>query len=277
MKLRVAGWVPVTSAEGPHRRFAVWTQGCALACPGCCNPELFDPNGGREITVAELLRHIDAVRAEIEGITVVGGEPLEQIAAVTALAEGCRARGLGVLVFTGHRRADVERWPGYAALWTAIDTLVDGRFDAASARGEMRRFVGSPNQVLHHRTERYRSADLWHGEALAELVLDDRGHARLVGTPSLVRLAGRALTAQSSGLDDDSTDANGRQVCTSGGLCYSEPHMLDSQTDVPTEPSTNEEARDSRAGQSARFRLRLDAMGRLIPEIIVEGDNNKPG
>lgn len=193
MTLRVAGWVPVTAAEGPHLRFAIWTQGCSLRCPGCCNPELFEADGGRVLAIDELLAHIDAVADRVEGITLVGGEPLDQLAAVTALASGCRVRGLGVIVFSGHRRAELEHREGFAALWSEIDTLVDGRFEAGSTRTEVRRFVGSSNQVLHHRTGRYADAGLWHGEAVAELVLDDRGRARLVGAPALVRLADRAL------------------------------------------------------------------------------------
>lgn len=50
--------------------------------------------------------------------------------------------------------------------------------------------------------------------------------------------------------------------------------MLDSPTDRRPEPSANDEAHEPRAGQSARFRLRLDAMGRLIPEILVESDDD---
>ena len=35
--------VACTEAEGPFRRYALWTRGCSLRCPGCCNPGLFAP------------------------------------------------------------------------------------------------------------------------------------------------------------------------------------------------------------------------------------------
>jgi anaerobic ribonucleoside-triphosphate reductase activating protein len=41
VSLQVAYSVACTEAEGPFRRHALWLQGCTLACPGCCNPELF--------------------------------------------------------------------------------------------------------------------------------------------------------------------------------------------------------------------------------------------
>ena len=39
LTMQIAQVVPVTEAEGPGKRFAVWFQGCPLRCPGCCNPE----------------------------------------------------------------------------------------------------------------------------------------------------------------------------------------------------------------------------------------------
>ena len=59
--LRVAHCVACTGAEGPGLRCAVWVQGCTLACPGCCNPELFAAAGGAVVGVAELAAEVLAV------------------------------------------------------------------------------------------------------------------------------------------------------------------------------------------------------------------------
>src|SRR5258708_8371370 len=76
--LRVAQIVPVTEAEGPGKRYALWFQGCPLRCPGCCNPEMLSFDGGRRISLIDVLRDIDkaAQAAGIEGVTLLGGEPL---------------------------------------------------------------------------------------------------------------------------------------------------------------------------------------------------------
>jgi anaerobic ribonucleoside-triphosphate reductase activating protein len=192
--IEVAYAVPGTAAEGPHLRFALWLQGCALRCPGCCNPELFERGRGHTHDVAALAREVVAAACELglDGITVLGGEPLEQADALAELLGPVRAAGLGVIVFTGYDFEEAADVDGFDRLWPMIDTLVDGRFDAR--RPELhRRFIGSTNQRLVHRTDRYRDPALWIGERIAELHVDQDGTLRMLGTPSLVRAGVRAL------------------------------------------------------------------------------------
>lgn len=186
MKLRVAARVPVTEVEGPGRRFALWVQGCTLRCPGCCNPEMFATRGGASIAVQTLLDEIDAshARARLDGITVLGGEPLEQLPGLAELARGVAARGLGVIVFTGYTIAQARARPGFGALWHALDTLVAGPFDGSSPEpDDGRRFVGSTNQTLEHRTGRYAAPSLWAGPREAEIHVDPAGGLRICGAP----------------------------------------------------------------------------------------------
>src|SRR3954465_12906207 len=101
--VRVAQVVPCTEAEGPGKRFALWFQGCPLRCPGCCNPEMLPFTGGTPTAVREVLRQLDAARDQgVEGITLLGGEPLAHAPGGVLLAREARARGLSVMVFSGH-------------------------------------------------------------------------------------------------------------------------------------------------------------------------------
>lgn len=169
--LRVAHVVARTAAEGPGARMAVWVQGCSLRCPGCCNPELFAASGGRVVPVHALVA--DFVASGAEGVTLLGGEPVDQPAAVTALAEGVRRAGGSVVLFSGYTRREVEaRAPG---LLDAVDVLIDGRYDAAQPEAGARRWIGSRNQGLHLLSGRYTAADFqgantvelrWSGGAL---------------------------------------------------------------------------------------------------------------
>src|SRR5260370_22905912 len=86
--LSLAQLVPVTEAEGPGRRFALWFQGCPLRCPGCCNPEMLPFEGGARLPVAEVVRQVEeaARLCAIEGITLLGGEPLAHAVGAAALA-----------------------------------------------------------------------------------------------------------------------------------------------------------------------------------------------
>jgi len=157
--LRVAQLVPDTEAEGPGRRFAIWTQGCPLRCPGCCNPEMLPLEGGTAWSVAELGRRVLGTTG-IEGLTLLGGEPFAQAAACAALAREVRRAGLSVVTFTGYTLAELRAGtePSWAGLLEVTDLLVDGRYDPSRPERE-RRWVGSANQELHFLSGRYRPDD----------------------------------------------------------------------------------------------------------------------
>lgn len=155
--IQVAMIVPRTEAEGPGLRYAVWVQGCPLRCVGCCNPEMlaFRPADRRDPD--ELIAA--ALAAGVEGVSLLGGEPFAQAAGLATLAEGVRARGLSVMVFSGYTLAELrQQGPDAARLLAATDLLVDGRYDA-SRRTTTRRYIGSDNQVLHFLSPRYTPED----------------------------------------------------------------------------------------------------------------------
>jgi len=183
--LRIAATVPCTSAEGPFERFALWVQGCSLRCRGCCNPTMFTPSGPAS-PVERVIEAIAAAHREhgIEGVTLLGGEPLEQADALLPLCDAVRGMGLGVLLFSGYRREEIERCAQKSAVWARCDTLVDGRYEADDPEPRAgRRFIGSRNQRLHHRTDRYADPRLWEGPARVEVHVDADGRIHAHGSP----------------------------------------------------------------------------------------------
>src|SRR5437899_3543318 len=102
--LQVSQIVSCTEAEGPGRRFALWFQGCPLRCPGCCNPEMLPFSGGQSVQLGDLMQQIATAqeRQAIEGITLLGGEPLAHATGSVALTRRVRERGLTVMVFSGY-------------------------------------------------------------------------------------------------------------------------------------------------------------------------------
>lgn len=156
--IEVAMIVPRTEAEGPGQRYAVWVQGCPLRCVGCCNPEMlaFKKTADRRDPDALIA---EAIAAGVEGVSLLGGEPFAQAAGLALVAEGVRARGLSVMVFSGYTLAELrEQGQDAARLLAATDLLVDGRYDA-TLRTTTRRYIGSDNQVLHFLTSRYTPED----------------------------------------------------------------------------------------------------------------------
>jgi anaerobic ribonucleoside-triphosphate reductase activating protein len=132
-------------------------QGCSLRCPGCCNPHFFDPALGEVVAVEVVLERLRQVRAQVEGITLLGGEPFEQAPALAALAVGAREWGLSVVTFSGYTLQELRSPgapPGAGALLAATDLLIDGRYDARRPE-RARRWAGSTNQRFHDLTARY--------------------------------------------------------------------------------------------------------------------------
>ncbi len=162
ISLRVAQIVPCTEAEGPGRRFALWFQGCPLRCPGCCNPEMLPFEGGLAISLGVLVEQIEeAARAHgVEGVTLLGGEPLAHAAGAAALAQEMQRRGLTVMVFSGHTLEDARRLsdPAIAELLACTDILVDGPYLREQPETR-RRWIGSANQRIHFLSDHYRPDD----------------------------------------------------------------------------------------------------------------------
>lgn len=157
--LQVALELPQTRAEGPGQRYAIWVQGCSLRCPGCCNPQFLPARDDPALAtpVNAIVQRI-ANTTDIEGITVLGGEPFEQAAALVPLLQGVQARGLSTMVFTGYTLDELERRPDATAALGATDLLVDGRYDRTRPDGT-RRWIGSSNQRMHWLSDRYAPTD----------------------------------------------------------------------------------------------------------------------
>jgi anaerobic ribonucleoside-triphosphate reductase activating protein len=184
--LPIAHLAPVTEAEGPGRRFAIWLQGCPLRCPGCCNPEMLPFSGGRPMPVGELLRQAVELQADhgVEGVTFLGGEPVAHAAGVATLAQEVQSAGLSVMVFSGYTLAQIRQMnePAVGVLLANTDILVDGPYERDRPERE-RRWVGSANQVVHFFTDRYRPDDaVWSAPNTLEIRLVD-GQMNVNGFP----------------------------------------------------------------------------------------------
>jgi anaerobic ribonucleoside-triphosphate reductase activating protein len=162
VRLRIAQVVPCTEAEGPGRRFALWFQGCPLRCPGCCNPEMLPFTGGEETSVADVIAKVLHVQQHdgIEGITLLGGEPLAHAGAGAVIARQARQHGLSTMIFSGYTLEEARALPDLAVaeLLALTDILVDGPY-LREQPDTTRRWIGSTNQRIHFLTDRYRSDD----------------------------------------------------------------------------------------------------------------------
>ena len=90
------------TVDGPGIRYVVFTQGCPMRCIYCHNPDTWDINGGREVTVEEILSDFNANRDFYAkgGITVTGGEPLLQMDFLTELFKQAKSQGIHTCIDT---------------------------------------------------------------------------------------------------------------------------------------------------------------------------------
>lgn len=181
--LRLHAFLPCSQANGPGRRAVFWTQGCSLGCAGCFNPQTHPIEGGRLVSVAEACGWVAHARPDLEGLTLSGGEPVQQALAVTELLEWVRRRTpLSVLLFTGYAWSELEARPEALRLLEFVDVVIAGRFHQPARLAQGLR--GSANQTVHFLTPRYSAADL---EAVpaGEVIIRPDGVVLLTGTDGL--------------------------------------------------------------------------------------------
>jgi pyruvate-formate lyase-activating enzyme len=86
----VADIVDTSCVDGPGNRYVVFLQGCTFNCVACHNPHTIDRRASastRWIDVADLHADIASKAPFLSGVTVSGGEPTLQWAAVHELFE----------------------------------------------------------------------------------------------------------------------------------------------------------------------------------------------
>lgn len=188
LNLRLHSFAPLSYANGPGTRAVLWVQGCSLGCSGCFNPETHSSDAGALISVEQLFENILALGDSIDGVTISGGEPLQQLRTVSELVHRIRTETLlSILVFTGFRWEEVLRKlkfesHGKTNLLNEIDAIICGRFDESLriARG----LRGSANKSIRLLTDRYRLED-FHTQPEAEVVLESDGELILSGIDPL--------------------------------------------------------------------------------------------
>lgn len=156
-RVAVARFLASTFAEGPGERTAVWVQGCTIRCRGCFNPHMWEFHSAEPVAAPELAARV--LDAATDGLTLLGGEPFDQAAALAKVAASVQAAGRSVMTFTGYTTAQLRRAVAagrddVAALLDTTDLLVAGPFVAGQI-DTVRPWVGSTNQEFVLLTERF--------------------------------------------------------------------------------------------------------------------------
>lgn len=148
-KLRVAGFLDNSLANGEGLRSVLFVSGCRHHCPGCHNEAMQDFNYGDLISFVDILERIKSNIPIIKGVTFSGGDPFEHAEALSELADEIKLLGLDIWCYSGYTYEEIigSGDASKLALLKKIDVLVDGRFEQGLKEGALK-YTGSRNQRI---------------------------------------------------------------------------------------------------------------------------------
>lgn len=168
---------------GPGVRFVLWVKGCDKHCRRCTSPDLRTRAGAKVAPVADLAQAV--ISAAPEGLTISGGEPMLQAAALAELCKMVRDAlpSINIIVFTGRLLSELTSAEQKDFL-SQIDLLVDGEYVDELNDGKGLR--GSSNQQLHFLTPALRpyEQELLSGPRRREIHLLNDYEILTIGIPS---------------------------------------------------------------------------------------------
>jgi anaerobic ribonucleoside-triphosphate reductase activating protein len=134
-------------------------------------------------------------RIEVSGLTISGGEPLEQAPGLVQLVDGVRGQfpDLSIGLFSGYSETELDRggylcFPSTVAvekrdLWRRIRRTLDfavlGRYNRLAPSSDP--LITSMNQRLRLYSSRYSLADF--KQQLVEVTIDGHGLTQITGFP----------------------------------------------------------------------------------------------
>ncbi len=144
--IRILSIVEDTMVDGPGFRTSIYCAGCLHACPGCHNPQSWDPAGGYDISTDEVMAIIEA--DPFANVTFSGGDPMYQAEGFAELARAIKERtGKTIWCYTGFTFEQCMADTARRQLLEVIDVLVDGPF-IMKLRNTDLTFRGSSNQRI---------------------------------------------------------------------------------------------------------------------------------
>ena len=156
-------------ANGPGIRVSLFVSGCPHACPGCFNEIAWNYEYGEKYTEEVEEKILKAVsKAEIQGLSLLGGEPLypANLRALLPLLRKLKERlpKKDIWCYSGYTYEELlsregEEKKELEELFSYLTVLVDGRFIEAEKDITLL-FRGSKNQRLILMTETRRSGEV---------------------------------------------------------------------------------------------------------------------
>lgn len=136
-------------ANGEGIRTSLFVTGCTHKCPHCFNEEYQDFSAGKDWdkeAEEKLFQYI--LNPKVAGLTLLGGEPMENTKGLIPLAKKLREKTEKTLwIYSGYTWEEIMENEKMKELLSYAHVLVDGKF--INEKKDLRlRFRGSSNQRI---------------------------------------------------------------------------------------------------------------------------------
>ena len=177
--IRISELVPESYIYGPGKRYVIWVQGCSIHCAGCWNQDIWDFNGGNLHSIDQVINQIASI-TDLEGITILGGEPLDQAFSVLSLISKVKQLNLSIFLYTGYEKNEIEADSTKKKIFDISDIIVSGRY-IQELRDLNLKWRGSSNQTVTVNQNHIDFID----ERLnhVEIHYSDDGRIKIIGYP----------------------------------------------------------------------------------------------
>lgn len=159
---------------GPGKRLLLFTQGCSLHCKGCINQHLWEFGKGTDVAIDEIFAQCKG----LDGITLHGGEPLDQANALVELIKKLKQQEKTVILFTGYAFKELDKVQKQA--WLSSDIVISGRYEEKN-RNIYLQFRGSTNQKVFTHKGKYKDYKIKDGQTVAILSFNEQGEMQSRG------------------------------------------------------------------------------------------------
>lgn len=133
-----------TTVDGPGFRTSIYFAGCNHHCEGCHNPDSWDFNAGREMSLDEIM---SIVTEEDFDVTLTGGDPLYSPQAIIDIADMVHELNHTVWLYTGFTWEEIMEDDTLRNAAGHVDVIVDSPF-ILKLRDTDLLFKGSSNQRI---------------------------------------------------------------------------------------------------------------------------------
>lgn len=138
-------------SNGLGVRVSIFFTGCHFHCKNCFNSKLWDFNSGKNFDLkAKNLLFNYLSNEHIKGLSILGGEPLDQGVELLNLIQEIKNNfpNKNIWLWTGYKILNNKLTTIQKAIISYCDFIVDGQFEE-SLKNPRLLFRGSSNQIIY--------------------------------------------------------------------------------------------------------------------------------